>query len=550
VFLHGVEYAWIYPNRHYVEPMSTLEAHGEPSRDVLLVNGDSVLGKHYRGALEVREFHRRSSPQEVARLLDDLPAGTRHVWYARYSDMDPEAAMRWLRNRGLLVDEAEFPHVKLVRYRLLEEQPPLEDVDLRFGDLRLAGYGPTRPLPAWGRDGGVRLRWESDRALEQDYTAFAHLYDSWGNRIAQGDNLIVNRDLLPTSEWASGSSGATLHHLSIPAGTPPGRYELDVGVYVLETGERLPLLSAEGEPQGNSTRLEIEVGVPDQMPRMDDLDIRHVVEQEMASGLVLLGYEVERDGVLAGESVRLHLYWSAQDAVEQDYRLQVILRAADGEMLEREMSDLVSTDYPPTRWRPQEILHGRYSIPVGEEVPTGKVTVALNPVDEQGEPVLSHPRALAELWVQSSIPSFDVPADMTERCDSTLGERVELLGYDVKPVVKAGDDMDLTLYWRAQQQMETSYKVFVHLYDAEGEIVAQQDRVPGLGARPTTDWQEGEVLADRYSLRVPPDLAPGSYRLAVGLYDPQTGERLTVRGPQGEQLSQDRVLLREVEVRS
>jgi hypothetical protein len=123
------------------------------------------------------------------------------------------------------------------------------------------------------------------------------------------------------------------------------------------------------------------------------------------------------------------------------------------------------------------------------------------------------------------------------------------LGYDVEAVAKPGERVEVTLYWQARLEMETSYKVFVHLYDAEGKILAQQDRVPGLGARPTTTWQPGEVLADRHSLPVSSDSVPGSYQLAVGLYDPQTGSRLAAYGPDGQRLSEDRVLLREVQVR-
>jgi hypothetical protein len=96
--------------------------------------------------------------------------------------------------------------------------------------------------------------------------------------------------------------------------------------------------------------------------------------------------------------------------------------------------------------------------------------------------------------------------------------------------------------------MDTSYKVFVHLYDKDGQIVAQRDRLPGLDVRPTTDWEEGEVLADRYTVQLEADVAPGVYQLAVGMYDPATGERLAAYGPDGERLDQDRVFLGQVKV--
>jgi hypothetical protein len=548
VVLHGVEYAWVYPNLHYIEPLRYVEVHGQPGHDILMINGDSVFGKRYQGALEAREFYSRSSPQEVAELLDDLPDGIQRVWYPRHSGTDPDAAARLLKNRALLVEQQDYEGVKVLLYRLVEE-PDMHSLDLHFDGLRLKGHGTTDPAPAWGRDGGAILAWESDRALERDYTAFVHVYDSHGRRIAQGDSLIVDQGLRPTSQWEGGGAGATLHHLSIPAGTPPGRYTLKVGVYDLETGDRLPLLGPEGESRGTSAQLEIEIGIPEQMPQAADLNIQYALEQKITSRLELLGYGLERGEVLAGEEIPLHLYWKALDSPRQDYQLQVVLRAGDGEAYGRETFSLVSTDYPTTRWRPGELFHEWYYVPVGEGVPTGDLTVALNLLDEQGEPVLAWPRAIAELWVQSTRPSFEAPTGVAQVCQASLGTSADLLGYDVEAVVKPGEKVEVTLYWRARQEMETSYKVFLHLYDAEGEILAQQDRVPGLGARPTTTWQPGEVLADRHSIPVSSDCALGSYQLAVGLYDPQTGGRLTAYGSDGERLSEDRILLGTVQIR-
>jgi hypothetical protein len=57
----------------------------------------------------------------------------------------------------------------------------------------------------------------------------------------------------------------------------------------------------------------------------------------------------------------------------------------------------------------------------------------------------------------------------------------------------------------------------------DGAVLAQADRVPAGGARPTTGWLPGEVVADAYPL--PLAAAAG---LRVGLYDPATGERLGV----------------------
>jgi hypothetical protein len=60
--------------------------------------------------------------------------------------------------------------------------------------------------------------------------------------------------------------------------------------------------------------------------------------------------------------------------------------------------------------------------------------------------------------------------------------------------------------------------------------VAQHDRAPEGGFYPTSQWDVGESVADIYPLALPETLAPGAYRLVVGLYDPATGQRLLTMG--------------------
>ena len=67
--------------------------------------------------------------------------------------------------------------------------------------------------------------------------------------------------------------------------------------------------------------------------------------------------------------------------------------------------------------------------------------------------------------------------------------------------------------------MDTAYTGFVHLLDQTSTIVAQDDHVPLRSQYPTTRWVGGEVVEDRYELRLPSDLSPDEYTLEIGLYD-------------------------------
>lgn len=550
VVLHGVEYAWIYPNTDYLQPLKYIEKHSRPSQDLLLVNADSVLSRNYHGELEMREFRSHSSPKQVAELLDHLPSGCQRVWYPRYSNADPEIVVRLLQNSALRIEERDFPDVKVSLHRLLEERTASIPVDLRFGGLRLLGYGLTDPIPAWGRDGGVILEWESDQALEDDYTAFVHVYDSHGHRIAQGDSLIVDQYLRATSEWEPGSSGVTLHHLAIPTGTSPGGYDLRVGVYNLETGERLPLLDAQEEQQGTSALLEVEVGVSDRIPDPNDLAIAQSFERQVTPGLKLLGYDLRDRGVPAGEPILLTLFWQALDTPRQDYRLQLGLLDSEGASLDQRESGLVGADFATSQWRPGELVREHCSLPTDGEMTTGEVTLTLNLLDESEGPVLEQPLKVASVWVQSTEPTFDVPPGVNLLDEFKLGDSISLLGYELDPgEASAGDILAVTLYWRADTRITRSHKVFVHVYDQEGNIVGQRDRIPGLGIRPTTSWEPKEVIADRYNVEMSADLAPGTYLVGMGMYDADSGERIPAFGSDGKRLPQDRILLGELSIR-
>ena len=102
--------------------------------------------------------------------------------------------------------------------------------------------------------------------------------------------------------------------------------------------------------------------------------------------------------------------------------------------------------------------------------------------------------------------------------------RVSLAGYDLG---QQGNLIALTLYWQAGRVPPGPLKRFVHAVDAAGEMVAQADDELRTDGIPLSQWQPGEVSLDRIELR----LAPGGpvTALYVGLYDPDSGERLPVQ---------------------
>ena len=110
---------------------------------------------------------------------------------------------------------------------------------------------------------------------------------------------------------------------------------------------------------------------------------------------------------------------------------------------------------------------------------------------------------------------------------ATFADQIDLLGYSLSDHrLVPGGSLDLTLFWSPRGRPTHDYTVFVHLLDSQGQLRGQADSPPRSGKYPTSVWDAGEFIADLHTLSLPPDLPAGEYRLAVGLYDPQSGERV------------------------
>ena len=128
--------------------------------------------------------------------------------------------------------------------------------------------------------------------------------------------------------------------------------------------------------------------------------------------------------------------------------------------------------------------------------------------------------------------SVEIPPAAAGLNESTPG-RLSLADYGL---LYPGDTLQLTLTWQAIRPFDRDLKLFVHLLDPSGQVIAQADPLAGLGAGPegedylTSQWGPGELIPNRVVVVIPPDAPAGPYQLAFGLYDSNTLERLPVVG--------------------
>ncbi len=96
---------------------------------------------------------------------------------------------------------------------------------------------------------------------------------------------------------------------------------------------------------------------------------------------------------------------------------------------------------------------------------------------------------------------------------------VGLIGYALSDeAAHPGGEVSITLWWRSYSSQLDERSILMHLRDSRGEKRAQADGPPANGGHPTTTWQQGETVIDQHTLKIPADLPPGQYNLAIGMY--------------------------------
>jgi hypothetical protein len=146
------------------------------------------------------------------------------------------------------VDTAGRPKSGLVgTVRLLPSEPARFDIThpLRFnlgGQAALLGYDLSGDHVRAGEAITLTLYWQALARMADDYKVFVHLVGpAPEDKIAAQSDKMPLDGLWPTSAWEPGYPVRDEHRLELPAGLPPGRYELRAGLYRPGDGRRVPV---------------------------------------------------------------------------------------------------------------------------------------------------------------------------------------------------------------------------------------------------------------------------------------------------------------------
>jgi hypothetical protein len=264
----------------------------------------------------------------------------------------------------------------------------------------------------------------------------------------------------------------------------------------------------------------------------DDISPDAPFDDAVFGNVRLLGMTVSPKAIQPDETVGVTLYWEAQTTPPANLRAVVQLWTVGGRLVGQRDTTPAGATYPPDLWRAGDVVRDTYRLHTNEQKPAMcRVTVRVMVGDE----VLGEASSPALLRLMGAPV---VVEEIAHPLTYTLGEQIELIGYDVSP----GDPLAVTLYWRARAEMDEDYTVFVHLLDENDTLRAQSDSPPLDNDYPTRLWSPGEVLADTHVVPLPDDL-PADTHLLIGLYRLADGTRLPVYTALGERVLNDAIRL-------
>lgn len=512
--------------------------------DAVLVDATEPIQHYYRGAAAYAFFpNAADTPDRLGALLQRREGAWLVQWWQ--STLDSAGQIPFLLSKYGRQDLVEqWRGYRLLHYQLTtpvggletgETQVPLGVLFEPGVRLVSAGFGATSPdadTTGAVASGGLvwaALHWSLVDRVPENAKATVQLIDIDGNAVAHDDRQLLVRDILGTRDWEPGWETTTYHLIPLPTGLPPGPYRVQASLYWKATESHLrpvPSPHTRGEaavlgqiPVSRATRF--------REPTSQEMPVQ--LDRSMSSDLTLLGFGARDRQVLPGEQTNVLLYWRADRTPAADYTVRVVLQDAQGSGLSQGVARTLAGGYPTSSWTPGEVIRGSLPLTIAAGLNPGPHVLSIELLDGDAAP------RSVDLFELTVLPP---PSRSTETrqpqvaARAAIGRDIELLGYDLEPPSPPpGATVRLALYWAARAEVPRSYSVFTQLLDAGSRVAAQHDGPPVGGGRPTSSWRAGEVIRDEHPIELPRSLNPGTYRLQVGMYDPQTLERLPLAAP-------------------
>ncbi len=418
---------------------------------------------------------------------------------------------------------------------LLRVLPPGKTVSCMGGQKPDVHVGPVSiailraPQRLTSEQGEVwHFCWRTEQTLPRNAFVDVHL-EPQGMGIPMDFSTSLVAPWYPQHDIPAGTEGLTVVPARVPVGTPGGMYDATLSFLRVETDGGIPIA---GLPSVILGKVRVE---PTRTLMRHDLPRETVpLVPPRVGPLTLRAWYLSDLPVRPGDPLRLELVWEVRKSPKQALALVVRFWGRGGRGLTAGPYALVDLEHGML-WQPGTFVRTVHDVRAPRGLGDHTYAVEIR--------VLSDGRRLpwfpTNRWWVGRIRVRDRPHQYLKALptgvrasEAVWADVIRLRGYRISPqIASPGEEIAVTLYWQPMSDVDVSYKVFVHLVDSRGHLVAQHDGVPVNGTLPTDLWVPGEDIVDEHVVVLPEDVRPGEYTVRVGLYDPRTGERLPLSQP-------------------
>lgn len=247
------------------------------------------------------------------------------------------------------------------------------------GLVELLGYRVEPAVVAPGESVAVTLYWRSLQPMGRDWSVFVHLLSANDIIIGQRD-MYPGQGTYPTSMWAPGDAIADTYVVAVsPTALTPTEAEVEVGLYRLDTGERLFLTGAEAVSPRDSLRLGRVV-----LPKRVVDGVPNPTRLNLGGEVALIGYSLDRTAANPGETFHLTLYWEALADLDTNYSVFTHILGEQQRLWAQDDGWPLDGDAPTATWRRGQRIVDPYELTVAADAQPGVYELEVGMYDASG----------------------------------------------------------------------------------------------------------------------------------------------------------------------
>ena len=420
------------------------------------------------------------------------------------------------------------------------------------GTARLPVGMPVSVTVYWRAPGATGERFQPSLRLTNGYNhtwAYAESAAAYPEEGATGDGLL-----------------STTLSLVVAPYTPPGAYQLEVGLRSTRTGALLetrrslivpvlpgrnvarigPVFVGRSPTHGGSLEQALTGSVlPGPVNFADRLRLLRLALADGEASLtgrpgspLPSGWGPGSWRMAAGETIHLDLLWQGLGPQGKDYTVTARLIGGDGSLWSVRDAPPTDGNYPTSLWAAGEVVRDQMNLAVPPETAPGSYDLALEVVTGSGSLSImdeNHAPTGPTLRIgRVEVLPAQRPADLktvkTQRSlDQAWPAGLHIYGYGLGgQTLPPGGKLGVEMIWGAEKATGADYWLRLSLVDQSGQARGSAVVRPVGDTYPTSVWREGEVLRGRYSVPLEATASEGDLAVIAELL-PASGDESLAR---------------------